>query len=186
MRIKAVILTLIAGLAFLSFMNGAFTPTIGLEIGDKAPQITSRLIDGTRFTSDSLKGKMVLIDFWASYDAPSRIDNFRKKMLLQQYHDTEFYNSDGFVIVSVSLDRFRTPLLSTIERDELHDFFHLCDFSGRESELASTFGVSEKLTNFLIDGEGRIVERSVDLDKIEATLERLQSVDRNRFAAYRR
>jgi peroxiredoxin len=177
---------IVAGLAFLSFMNGTSQPGTGLQIGDKAPLINQHLIDGPEFDIESLKGKMVLIDFWASYDAPSRIDNFRKKMLLEQYANSEFLNSEGFVIVSVSLDRFKAPLFRSIERDGLQDFYHLCDFNGLESQLAATFGINGQLTNFLIDGEGRIVEKSVSLDLIEATLDRLESTDRQLFAAYRK
>lgn len=178
--------TIFVGLAFVSFMNGSSEPAIGVNVGDRAPKIESRLLDGSLFDSDTLKGKMILVDFWASYDAPSRIDNPRKKNILEQYRNSEFLNSDGFVIISVSLDRFKTPLYRTIERDGLQDFFHLCDLNGLESELADNFKVGDDFPNFLIDGEGRIVEKSSDIEKIANTLNRLESVDRERFAAYRR
>jgi thiol-disulfide isomerase/thioredoxin len=186
MRVKTITLVLIAGLAFLSFINGAFEPQTGNQVGDKAPLITSRLIDGTEFNTDSLKGKMVLIDFWASYDAPSRIDNSRKKIILEKYANSEFFNSEGFVIVSVSLDLYRTPLLKSIERDALQDFFHVCDFNGRESILAQLFAAGDELTNVLIDGDGRIVERSANLEKIEATLHRLESSNLSQIAFNKR
>ncbi|GAO31124.1 TlpA family protein disulfide reductase [Geofilum rubicundum] len=186
MRFKAVTFTIFVGLAFVSFMNGSTEPAIGVNVGDRAPKIESRLLDGSLFDSEALKGKMVLVDFWASYDAPSRIDNPRKKHILEQYRDSEFLNSDGFVVISVSLDRFKTPLYRTIERDGLQDFFHLCDLNGLESELAESFKVGDDFPNFLIDGEGRIVEKSSDIEKIANTLKRLESVDREHFAAYRR
>lgn len=176
---------MIAGLAFLSFINGAFKPATGLQVGDKVPAIKSDLLDGTQFNLDSLKGKMVLIDFWASYDAPSRLDNFRKKILLDQYKNSGFVNAQGLVILSVSLDRFRSPLNQSIQRDELEQFLHLCDFQGRESELAQTFSVQNELANYLIDGEGRIVARSSRLEKIETTLERLEQLNPSRLASYR-
>jgi thiol-disulfide isomerase/thioredoxin len=185
MRFKAVTFTIFVGLAFVSFMNGSTEPATGVNIGDKAPKIESRLLDGSLFNSEALKGKMVLVDFWASYDAPSRVDNPRKKTILEQYQNSEFLNSDGFVIISVSLDRFKTPLYRSIERDGLEDFYHLCDLKGLDSELASAFKVQDEFVNVLIDGNGRIVEKSSDIEKIAATLDRLESVNREQFALNR-
>ena len=186
MKFRAVTLTIFGGIMFLSFMSGSSDPSVGVSVGDKAPEIESYLLDGTRFDSRNLKGKMILVDFWASYDAPSRIDNPRKKMILEQYQDSKFLNSDSFVIVSISLDRFKTPLNKVIERDGLQTFFHLCDFDGNASKLAQSFGISDEFYGFLIDGEGRIVEKSKDIEAIAGTLERLESVVRTRFANYRR
>jgi len=186
MRFKVVIMIAIAGLAFLSFINGTFKPATGLKIGDKVPSIESDLLDGTSFNLDSLKGKMVLIDFWASYDAPSRINNFRKKIILDQYKNSGFVNAQGLVIINVSLDRFKSPLKQSIKRDELEEFLHLCDFKGRESDLVSLFSVKDEMPNFLIDGEGRIVASSHQLEKIETTLERLEKLDPSRLANNRK
>ncbi len=185
MRFRLLMLVL-AGVAFISFMNGSSKPSDGLKVGDKAPVIQAFLPDGTKFNSDSLHGKMILIDFWASYDAPSRIDNFRKISLFERYKNSEFFNSDGFVIVSVSLDRFKAPFFGTIERDELFSFFHICDFKGKESDLVQAFGISDVMVNYLVDGDGRILEVSDDLDKIESVLQRLESLDQTRFAHHRR
>lgn len=185
MRIKVLILIFLAGLAFLSFMNGSNDPAIGLQVGNKVPTIESELLNGEPFNLDSLKGKMVLVDFWASYDAPSRLENARKKMILEEYKNSGFVNAQGLVIVSISLDRFKSPLTQSIKRDEIDHFLHLCDFQGRESELALQFAVQEQLSNFLIDGEGRIVARGSQLEEIETTLERLEQMDPSRLAAYR-
>jgi len=184
MRIKAVTFTIFVGLVFASFMNGSFEPSVGVNIGDKAPEIESRLLDGSSFNAKDLKGKMVLVDFWASYDAPSRIANVRKRTILEQYKNSEFLNSNGFVIVSISLDRFKTPLYKSIERDGLEDFLHLCDLKGEDSDLARLYEIDDAFTSFLIDGHGRIVEKSNDIEKIATTLDRLQSVSKDQFAAY--
>jgi len=165
------------------FLSGSPQLSTGIEIGDKAPLISSHLIDGTRFDSDSLKGKMVLVNFWASYDAPSRVDNFRKKMLLDQYQDSRFLNSNGFAIVSISLDPFKAPLVNAIYRDGLQEFYHLHDSLGQYSKIAADFGIENELYNILIDGTGRIVERNMDISNIEDALKRLGSIDESRFAS---
>ncbi len=175
----------LAGLVFLSFFNGHSEPTTGLKVGNKIPIIQSDLLDGSKFNLSSLKGKMVLIDFWASYDAPSRLDNFRKKMILDQYRNSNFFNAQGLVILSVSLDRFKSPLNQSILRDELEVFLHICDFKGRQSDLAQTFSVQKHFTNYLIDGEGRVVASSSGLEQIESTLERLEKLNPSQLAMNR-
>ena len=186
MNFRAVALMVFGGLLLLTFFSGSYQPTVGVEIGDRAPKIESYLLHGTSFDSRNLEGKMVLIDFWASYDASSRVESYGKKMLLERYGNGRFVNSDSFVIVSISLDRFKTPLYQVIERDELYDFYHLCDFMGGESELAAMFEVGGEMMDYLIDGNGRIVAKSKDLAGISAALEKLEAFDGSRYARNQR
>ena len=183
MRTKVVTIMMIIGLSFLSFINGTPDPQSGLQIGNKAPRICAYLIDGTPIDLDSLKGKMILIDFWASYDANSRIENIQKKNIFNKYEESCFINADGLIVVSISLDRFKTPLKMTIESDELYSFKHLCDYYGQESDLAMTYKVeNNNFPNFLIDGEGRIVASDVSLDEIDSTLHRLEEKNMSNLA----
>lgn len=186
MRFKAVATAIFTGLCFLSFMSSSSEPSVGLMVGDKAPEIEGNLLDGTRFSSSEWEGKMVLVDFWASYDAPSRVNNYRKKQLLEQYKNALFLNGEGLEVISVSLDWFKSPLYNSIERDQLEDFAHMCDWKGSDSPLAKAFQVEGPSEVFLLDGSGRIVERGNDLEEIAVTLNRLATVDQTRFAAYRR
>ncbi|MDG5799685.1 TlpA disulfide reductase family protein [Marinilabiliaceae bacterium ANBcel2] len=175
-------LLIVTGLVFLSSMNGSYTPGVGLSVGDKAPAIDEELDDGTFFSLDSLKGKMVLVDFWASYDGKSRIENQTKRELNKKYQNSSFYNSDSFVIVSISLDRFKTPFKNAVKRDGLDSFIHLFYSEGKDAEIAQLYGIEDEFVNFLIDGEGHIVERSSEIDKIADALKRLESVTYDDFA----
>lgn len=174
MRNKLLLITILAGFVFLSFINGFPEPREGLQVGNKIPSINQPLLDGTPFSSDSLKGKMVLLDFWASYDAPSRVESSRKKELVRKYSNQEFLNGKDFVIVSISLDRFKTPLMQVIEQDRLFGMYHICNFKGRDSKIAKKFETTQNMTNYLIDGHGRIVSVSDNMEKIDQTLARLQ------------
>ena len=174
MRNKLRLITILAGIVFLSFINGSHKPGEGLEIGNKIPTIDRKLLDGTPLNTDSLKGKMVLLDFWASYDAKSRTESYKKREIYNQYKDASFLNGEELVIVSISLDRFKTPLKQAIERDGMYDFKHICTFNGRQSELATRFDANEELTDYLIDGDGRVVASTGDIEKIEQTLDRLK------------
>ncbi|PWE01467.1 TlpA family protein disulfide reductase [Marinilabilia rubra] len=174
MRNKLLLITILAGFVFLSFINGSPEPRDGLQVGNKIPSINQPLLDGTAFTTDSLKGKMVLLDFWASYDAPSRVESSAKKELIRKYNNHKFLNGKDFVIVSISLDRFKSPLMQVIKRDQLNEMYHICNFKGRNSEIAKKFQTTEDMTNYLVDGHGRIVSVSKNMEKIDETLARLQ------------
>ncbi|WP_025006765.1 TlpA family protein disulfide reductase [Marinilabilia salmonicolor] len=174
MKNKLLIIITLTGIVFLSFINGSPEPRVGLDIGNKVPEISEPLLDGTRLTSEDLKGKMVLIDFWASYDAQSRVENPLKTEMLTNYSNQEFLNGKDLVIVSISLDRFKTPLNQVIQRDNLETLNHICNFQGRESNLAKDFEVEEQMKNYLVDGDGRIVAVTNDIRKIDQTLARLR------------
>ncbi len=74
---KLLTLFLLTGTVFLSFNTGTSPYSTGMSIGDKIPEINTTLITGESFSIDNLKDKMVLIDIWASYNAPSRVKNYR-------------------------------------------------------------------------------------------------------------
>ncbi len=175
MRFKVISFCLISSVLFLSYVKSSHKPAVGVEVGDKIPSLNTDLISDLGILKEDVEGKMVLINFWASYDAPSRIDNFHKKMIYSTYKNKSFYKSEGLVVISVSLDRFKAPYYRSIERDELDNFYHVCDFQGKESKWAKIFSVGDEFVNYLVDGEGRIVEKSNDLSKIESTLRRLDS-----------
>ncbi len=175
MRFKVISFCLISSILFLSYVKNSHKPAIGLNIGDKVPVFSEEQFAELEISKDEIEGKMVLINFWASYDAPSRIENFHKKMILNKYEKKSFYNSEGLVIISISLDRFKAPYFRSIERDELDNFYHVCDFEGKDSKWAKTFSINDEFVSFLVDGDGRVVEKSNDLNKIESTLKRLDS-----------
>jgi peroxiredoxin len=174
MRNKLLLITILAGIVFLSFINGSPEPRIGLQVGNKIPTINRPLLDGTPFSTDSLKGEMVLLDFWASFDAPSRVESYQKRQMLETYQNQKFLNGKNFVIVSISLDRFKSPLQQAIDRDSMQEMYHICSFEGRESELAKIFNATQKMMNYLVDGDGRIVAVGDNMNKINETLARLQ------------
>ncbi len=174
MRNKLLLFTILAGFLFLSFINGSPEPQEGLQVGNKIPGIQQPLVDGTPFNTDTLQGKMVLVDFWASYDAPSRVESLRKREMLSTYRNQSFLNGKDFVIISVSLDRFKSPLMQAINRDSLHEIYHICDLEGKESKLAETFNTTKQMTNYLVDGDGRIVAAANNINKIDQRLKSLQ------------
>ncbi|MCU4173655.1 TlpA family protein disulfide reductase [Carboxylicivirga sp. N1Y90] len=175
MKLKLILATIIIGVGFLSFMDDNQRAEIGLEIGNEAPGIQAELIDGTPLKLEDLKGKMVIINFWASYHAPSRMNNFYLNQLFEKNTGTHFHNGEELVVLSISLDRFRSPLNLAIEQDETENFKHICDFKGMEGDLSKLYNIDEPI-NILIDGDGRILAKDVGYSKIEKSLNFLSSI----------
>lgn len=172
-KLKLLSLFVLAGLVFLSFINGVQEPKVGLQIGDKIPELKTTLLNGSELDLKSLRGKMVLIDFWASYDGQSRVDNHQKMNLQKEFVNSTFYKGEGFVVVSISLDRFKSPLAKAIKEDGLINTLHVCDYKGLESSISQAFNVRNPI-NYLIDGEGRLVARSASISKVKESLEYLR------------
>lgn len=143
-------------LSFLLF-SGIFAQE--LKIGDKAPEIIQNTIMGEKFRLSSLQGKMVLIDFWASWCAPCRRENPNLVKAYNKYKDKEFDNGKGFTILSVSLDKDATQWEKAVKEDSLHWEYHISDLKYWRNEAAILYNISSIPTNYLIDADGIIVAK---------------------------
>ena len=123
--------------------------------GGMAPEIAMKDPTGKERKLSDLRGKVVLIDFWASWCGPCRMENPNVVRLYKKYHDK------GFDIYSVSLDKTRDKWLEAIQRDGLEWDNHVSDLNGWTSTGGATYGITSIPATVLVDREGRVIARNL-------------------------
>lgn len=137
-----------------------------LNPGKVAPDFTQNTPEGDSLTLSSLKGKVVLVDFWASWCGPCRRENPNVVKLYNKY------KAQGFDILGVSLDRKKEPWLKAIDKDGL-PWHHVSDLRGWSNAAAQMYGVRSIPHTVLLDREGRIIARNLKGPQLEYKIDQL-------------
>ena len=156
------ILNIIILIGFLSVsIDSVQAQVIGLNIGNEAPELNFWNQDSTKqIALSSLRGKIILVDFWASWCGGCRIDNTYLVPIYRKYKSKEFKQANGFDVYSVSLDYKRTNWVSAISHDSLEWNNQVSDLKGWNSQAATLYSITAIPANFLVDENGIIIGKN--------------------------
>jgi peroxiredoxin len=138
-----------------------------LTVGGKAPDFSLKTAKGENISLADAKGKVVLIDFWASWCRPCRMENPNVVRLYNQYKEK------GFTVFSVSLDNNMQKWVSAIEQDGLIWNYHGSNLLGWQCPVAQLYKVNSIPQTYLIDKNGDIVGKNLRGIELETKLKEL-------------
>lgn len=140
------------------------------DVGNAAPNFSAPTPNGEILSLKDALGKYTIIDFWASWCRPCRIENPNVVKVYNKYHDK------GLNIISVSLDKEgqKDKWLQAIEDDKM-DWYHVSNLKFWQDPIAQQYNVRSIPATFLLDENGVIIDKNLRGDALEAKIATLFS-----------
>ena len=143
-------------------------PTGGLSVGDVAPDFRIESTSGEQYPLKlaDFKGRYVLLSFWASYDAQSRMQNVSLNNALRS-------DAPNVKMVSISFDEYRSVFEETIRKDQIVTLTCFVETKGEDSGLFKKYRLNRGFTNYLLDGNGVIIAKNISAAELSARVKEL-------------
>jgi len=142
-------------------------PTGGLNVGDIAPDFKIQSMSAGQPLAElsDMKGKYVLLSFWASYDAHSRMQNASLSNVLRSASRNE-----NVEMVSVSFDEYQSIFKETVRKDQIVTPTCFVETKGESSGLFKKYRLGRGFTNYLLDENGVIIAKNISAAEFSAYL----------------
>ena len=142
-------------------------PTGGLNVGDMAPDFKIQSMSAGQPLAElsDMKGKYVLLSFWASYDAHSRMQNASLSNVLRSAS-----RNDNVEMVSVSFDEYQSIFKETVRKDQIVTPTCFVETKGEFSGLFKKYRLGRGFTNYLLDENGVIIAKNISAAELSAYL----------------
>ena len=142
-------------------------PTGGLNVGDIAPDFKNQSMSAGQQLAElsDMKGKYVLLSFWASYDAHSRMQNASLSNVLRSASRNE-----NVEMVSVSFDEYQSIFKETVRKDQIVTPTCFVETKGESSGLFKKYRLGRGFTNYLLDENGVIIAKNISAAELSAYL----------------
>tara|TARA_B100000900_G_scaffold309140_1_gene267852 strand:- start:2203 stop:3312 length:1110 start_codon:yes stop_codon:yes gene_type:complete len=131
-----------------------------IEIGQIAPDFSGPSVDGTQITFSNILGEVTLLDFWAAWCRPCRIENPNLVRIHKKYSD------QGLQIVGISLDRTKDQWLQAIEDDNL-PWIHISNLDFWNDPIARMYSIRAIPQSFLVDKDGVVIGKNLKGNDLE-------------------
>jgi thiol-disulfide isomerase/thioredoxin len=142
--------------------------------GEKAPEFSTQLIDGSTFKLAEQKGSFVLLDFWGSWCGPCRKENPELVKFYNNYKGADLGNGEGLKLLSIAIEKDENRWKQAIQADGLDWKYHTSDLKYFDNEIAKLYGVREIPTKFLLNPDGEIIAVNQSFDQMRNLLEKMK------------
>lgn len=170
---------ILAGLALMMAATGSVQAqdysNTTIQVGQAAPELKFTDPEGKEISLAQVnKGRVVLLDFWASWCGPCRKASPEVVAIYNKYKDAKFDKAkNGFTVVSVSMDKSKDAWVAAIKADGLVWPYHMSDLGGWQSKSAERYGVQYIPQAFLLGPDGKVIAKYNTASTALADIEKL-------------